>query len=69
MELSNEQKHFIEVFEQGNNVFCDAVAGGAKTTTSMEVIERNKSKSFFCFCYNRFLADSNTEKAKERERA
>jgi hypothetical protein len=59
---SREQERIFTSFQKGNNIICDAVAGGAKSTTLMLLIQRNPSLSFFGLSYNRALVESANRK-------
>ncbi len=59
---STEQERIFHSFQQGNNIICDAVAGGAKSTTLMLLVRRNPHVSFFGLSYNRALVESANSK-------
>ncbi len=59
---SDEQLRILEHFHQGYNITCDAVAGGAKSTTLMLLIQRNPQLKFLGLSYNNSLVSSANDK-------
>lgn len=64
LRLSREQQTFLRMVREGKNIVCDAVAGGAKSTTALIAMAQNPNRRFFCFTYNRFLTDNSNARVQ-----
>lgn len=56
-DLSDEQKHSIEVARQGKNVLIDACIGSGKTTTIQVLCNELPNKKILYLTYNRLLKE------------
>ena len=61
-EPSEEQLNFVSCFNSGCNIICDAVAGGAKTSTITYISNENPKRKIVMFTYNNSLSSSSQQK-------
>ena len=66
MELSDEQKEFIEIALSGANVLVDACIGSGKTTSIQKLCDKMPMSRILYLTYNKLLKDDAREKILNR---
>ena len=56
-DLSDEQKHSIDMAKEGNNILVDACIGSGKTTTIQVMCNEMPDKKILYLTYNRLLKE------------
>jgi len=61
-DLSDEQKHCIDIAKQGNNILVDACIGSGKTTTIQVMCNEISDKKILYLTFNKLLKDDAQKK-------
>lgn len=63
--LTDEQQTIIRRAQEGHNIVIEAVPGGSKTTTSIQIARATPSRRFLILTYNSALNASNRRRIRE----